>query len=416
MSVTDRENRVSARARLPWRTSALLAVFAAASLVFPAAAQADPETTASASASPSATPSANANPSEPAKPRPSGSANQSGQPAADVSDAGKPGDKEPGDKKPKRKKPKHKKPSKQAIERAIMMAAARQQLAMLTDDLARQTETFQAAKKKRDKIRAKIKAMQGKITEAELRLTRFVRQTYIMGAEPSVLAQIAALDSGDPTSYQQLQLTLAQVGAAQSSDLASSLNLIVKVQSQKAAAETAFAAAKAPYDLLRWNVATAQSILGIASGIPLTAATEKKITSYPVGDCSFPEAPPTPVTCEEAQINALAEVVRPTANWDHLCLGFISKAYGGAGGTIPRAIDVWNSLPLESRHTPDTVAPPGSLMFWAPNHIALSLGNNMLVSTDVLGSGRAWIVSFATIQSVWNMPYLGWSAPDFSHA
>lgn len=75
---------------------------------------------------------------------------------------------------------------------------------------------------------------------------------------------------------------------------------------------------------------------------------------------------------------------------------------------------MWSGLSSKRKHPGDVDAPAGALMFWGPNHVAISLGNRMLISTDVLGSGRAFVVSYATMQSVWNLDYLGWAEPDFS--
>ncbi len=75
---------------------------------------------------------------------------------------------------------------------------------------------------------------------------------------------------------------------------------------------------------------------------------------------------------------------------------------------------MWDGLSQKRKHPGDTAAPPGALMFWGPNHVAISLGNHMLISTDVLGSGKASVISYATMQSVWHLDYLGWAEPDFS--
>ncbi|MEI8083984.1 MAG: hypothetical protein WCI74_19270, partial [Actinomycetes bacterium] len=309
---------------------------------------------------------------------------------------------------------KNKEIKKKAADLAAMLAAAREQLALAEKDLAKAEPKFEAAKKAYKQSKARLASMSGQVEAAKLNLARYVRQTYMLGAEPGFVTQMNALNADSPEAFQQYQLTLSRVGDAQTNQIVISQALLATVEAERAAAEQAFNAAKATHDLITLNVIVSKNTLGIASGeqmSPLTAETFKK---YPVGECDFP-IQNTTNNCKQAQEWAIGQVANPMKNWSDLCLNMVTIAYGGPQ-TYPRAIDMWNSLPAEDKHSPDTVAPPGALMFWAPNHTAMSLGNNMLVSTSVLGSERVWIVSFATIQAAWHLPYLGWTPPDFSHA
>ncbi|MEI6624646.1 MAG: hypothetical protein WCP28_22385, partial [Actinomycetes bacterium] len=309
---------------------------------------------------------------------------------------------------------KAKEAKKQEADQAAMIAAAQQQLATAEKDLAKAEPKFEAARKAYNKAKDRLAAMSGQIEAAKLNLARYARQTYMLGAEPGFVTQMNALNADSPEAFQQYQQTLSRVGDAQTNQVLMAQALLATVEAERAAAEQAFAAAKATHDLISLNVIVSKNTLGIASGeqmSPLTAETFKK---YPVADCDFP-IQNTTNNCKQAQEWAIGQVANPMKNWSDLCLNMVTIAYGGPQ-TYPRAIDMWNSIPAQDRHSPDTVAPPGALMFWAPNHTAMSLGNNMLVSTSVLGSERVWIVSFATIQAAWHLPYLGWTAPDFSHA
>lgn len=303
---------------------------------------------------------------------------------------------------------------KKAADHAAMIAAAQAQLEMITKDLAKETIVFAAATKARTKIQTKIASMSKEIDAAKVALAQYARQAYMLGADPDFINQVGAFDAGSPTLYQQYQDTLDRVGDAQNSRIAAAKTLLADVEAQQAAAEAAYNSAKATYDLVRLNMIVAKNTLGIASGESISPVSAETFASYPVGECDFP-IQNTTNDCKQAQQWALGQVANPMKNWSNLCLGMVTIAYGGPQ-TYPRAIDMWNSMPAETRHSPNTVAPPGALMFWAPNHVAMSLGNNMLVSTSVLGPARVWIVSFETIQSAWQLPYLGWTAPDFTYA
>ena len=152
--------------------------------------------------------------------------------------------------------------------------------------------------------------------------------------------------------------------------------------------------------------------------IPLSAnpnaqgKQKKRFATFQPGECSFPGVK-NPSSCDKAQRWAINQVKNPSKGWSYLCLSFVTHAYGRSSGA-PTASAMWDGLSSKRKHPGDTNAPAGALMFWGPNHVALSLGNRVLISTDVLGSGDAWVVSYATMQSVWNLDYLGWAEPDFS--
>ena len=145
---------------------------------------------------------------------------------------------------------------------------------------------------------------------------------------------------------------------------------------------------------------------------PNAKGSKKKFATFQPGECSFPGVK-NPSSCDKAQRWAINQVKNPSQGWSYLCLSFVTHAYGRSSGA-PTASAMWDGLSNKRKHPGDTNAPAGALMFWGPNHVALSLGNHVLISTDILGSGDAWVVSYATMQSVWNLDYLGWAEPDFS--
>lgn len=69
-------------------------------------------------------------------------------------------------------------------------------------------------------------------------------------------------------------------------------------------------------------------------------------------------------------------------------------------------------------HPGDRNPPVGALLIYsgtAHGHVAVYLGNNLVFSTDVLGSGSVYIASADKIESAgWNMNYVGWADPYFN--
>ncbi len=319
--------------------------------------------------------------------------------------------------KKKKTKEEIEKEKKAAAEAAAAAAAAQEALNLAEADLPRVTKRFNAATKRSKAANARLDSLNGRIQEARMTVARVARQAYITGVDPAALAQVVTLESADATSWSNAQRMLKMVGDTESIRMAQAIATIEAAEKEKKDADTDYAAAKAEYDLVTLNVRAARFALGLSSDGPVAADVTEFFKTYPVPDCSFkPEdMNKTSRSCSDAMRYVLSQVTSPEKSWFNLCLNLVTIAYG-APQTIPNAIDQWNSMPEELRHSPNTVAPPGALMFWSPNHVAISLGNNMIASNDVLGTGRVWIVSFQTIQARWNMPYLGWTAPDFRNA
>ena len=339
-------------------------------------------------------------------------------PAADkaTEDAAKAKGKDKGKKK-KKTKEEIEKEKKEAAEKAAAAAAAQEALNLAEADLPRVTKRFKAATKRSKEANAHLDGLNGKIQEARMTVARVARQAYITGVDPAALAQVVTLEAADATSWSNAQRMLKMVGDSESIRMAQAIALIEAAEKEKKDADAEFAGAKAEYDLVTLNVRAARFALGLSSDGPVAADVTEFFKTYPVPDCQFkPEdSNKTSRSCSDAMRYVLSQVTSPEKSWFNLCLNLVTIAYG-APQTIPNAIDQWNGMPEEFRHSPNTVAPPGALMFWSPNHVAISLGNNMIASNDVLGTGRVWIVSFQTIQARWNMPYLGWTAPDFRNA
>ena len=99
------------------------------------------------------------------------------------------------------------------------------------------------------------------------------------------------------------------------------------------------------------------------------------------------------------------------------CEGYMTRAYGNAGG-YPTAISHWNAAGPRTMGS-STVPPRGALVFWRTGnpagHVALSLGNGIVESTDFNGTSyQAGQLGIGPISAIdrWG-PRLGWRAPNF---
>lgn len=331
-----------------------------------------------------------------ADPKPAASANPTTSKPPKTASAqpgkAKPSQPEPDKPKKREKKKQGEEEDKQSIvDMGVVLAAAQRQLDTAKPDLARAQLALDVARRTADAARAELGTLRTNVTVTRAVTIGDRDQSALQGLSHALLPQVAA-----PTPASAPLVTMERLKAAESA---------------ATAADAAVARAKATYDLVRINVETAKATLGMASGALSPSAVAQQVRAYPVGECSFPGVR-NPNDCRKAQRWAIEQTINPVKNWDHLCLNLVTMAYGWSSGA-PTAIAMWNGLPRHRKQSPNTVAPPGALMFWGPNHVAMSLGNNMMVSSDVLGVGRAWIVSFETIQAVWGLQYLGWSAPDF---
>ena len=100
------------------------------------------------------------------------------------------------------------------------------------------------------------------------------------------------------------------------------------------------------------------------------------------------------------------------------CEGYMTRAYGHAGG-YPTAIAHWNAAGPRTKGM--SVPPRGAIVFWRTGnpagHVALSLGNGQVISTDYdskTGGYSANTISAGPITDIdkWG-PRLGWRAPNF---
>lgn len=112
-------------------------------------------------------------------------------------------------------------------------------------------------------------------------------------------------------------------------------------------------------------------------------------------------------------VNWAMQYVGAGLEYNHLCLGFVDAAYGARGARQPRAIDQWYAAKRAGKAHPGDMTPPlGAQVFWwsgnPARHIALYIGNGMVVSTGVDG-GRVGVRSLEWFNTYYG-PYLGWAS------
>ena len=93
-------------------------------------------------------------------------------------------------------------------------------------------------------------------------------------------------------------------------------------------------------------------------------------------------------------------------------------SWANSHSNSPSAWQHWLDTPASYKHQGDTNPPAGALMFWEGGqygHAALSVGNGMVGSTDIGGTGTYKIVPFTDFKQKWgNLQYLGWTDPYFN--
>jgi hypothetical protein len=95
--------------------------------------------------------------------------------------------------------------------------------------------------------------------------------------------------------------------------------------------------------------------------------------------------------------------------WRHLCLRFVRKVYG-LPARDRSAIAAWHEA--ASKHKGDRQPPAGVPVFWSgggPGHVALSLGDGWVLTSDYPSAGRVTKVSISALHAAWHLQYLGWT-------
>jgi hypothetical protein len=90
----------------------------------------------------------------------------------------------------------------------------------------------------------------------------------------------------------------------------------------------------------------------------------------------------------------------------------VCRTWAGIGARYGTASTAWYNT--NDRHPGSRKPPRGSAVYWTGGshgygHIAISLGNGRIRSTDAGGSGRVATVPLSWIESHWGLRYAGWA-------
>ena len=118
-----------------------------------------------------------------------------------------------------------------------------------------------------------------------------------------------------------------------------------------------------------------------------------------------------------AVAKAAAESAKPTVNLAGLCDHSVGLWWGLAHSGQVDAAAHWKSIPAARKHAGNAAdAPAGSLVFFNPDHVAISAGGGKVWSTDIKRPGKVDLVTIGTITSNWSSfikGVLGWTDPVF---
>jgi hypothetical protein len=107
----------------------------------------------------------------------------------------------------------------------------------------------------------------------------------------------------------------------------------------------------------------------------------------------------------------VAAAVRSTVNSPGRCLEW-SREQAGIPSRYSDAATAWEHA--TGRRPRDLDPPRGAAVYWTGGsrgygHIAISLGNHQVRSTDAAGAGQVATVSIHDITEEWHLEYAGWS-------
>jgi hypothetical protein len=141
-----------------------------------------------------------------------------------------------------------------------------------------------------------------------------------------------------------------------------------------------------------------------------TAAGTVKAKVAPLAVPAVPAAPAGQVLNTPAMARA-TQYIGTVGPWAHLCLSFVRTVFG-----LPMeqasAISAWNAA--QYKHIGDFNPPAGVPVFWSggtsgAGHVAFSMGNGWIVTTDYPVAGGVSEVPLSYISALWHLQYLGWT-------
>lgn len=124
------------------------------------------------------------------------------------------------------------------------------------------------------------------------------------------------------------------------------------------------------------------------------------------------------IVCDDSACSNIMSIVNkeiqsPSQNWYDRCESFVDYILHN-GASYATANAHWQGdISNGSAHPGDRNPPAGKLVFFknsnSAGHVAISLGNGMIASTDILGRGKVGIVTLNQITNgIWHLEYRGW--------
>lgn len=106
---------------------------------------------------------------------------------------------------------------------------------------------------------------------------------------------------------------------------------------------------------------------------------------------------------------AYGQITNPSQSWYRMCQSFVRQSFG-LPGIYDTADEAWWAG-LKRGNTPINDIPAGVPVYWGPNHVALSVGDGLCISSDVVTAGQVDEVPIASLHNgaIWGLDWRGWS-------
>lgn len=166
-----------------------------------------------------------------------------------------------------------------------------------------------------------------------------------------------------------------------------------------------------------------EGLYGNMVGVKANTGNRRRLYVFSIGDADNKGGGSTPAgfnkqgnprTVEQAVAWLEKMEANKTGITVNQCSHYMAEAYGWDNSGSPTALSLWGAIPASLKHPGKSSPPRGALVFWTtgvtPGHVAMSLGNGMIASTDI-PRGRIGIVPIAKIDR-WG-PRVGWAVPHW---
>lgn len=332
-------------------------------------------------------------------------------------------------------------------EAAVTRAEGKVSAALAEVETAQQAEAaaraaLAAAKEEVSRQRAQIKKVEARIAELVRQISGLARQAYMSGGEQSSLEFL--LETTDPADF-SLRMeaqrrvsrgndTLFDQATAAREELGRQLVTLKQLEQsaaeheaeasrQASAAEAAARSAQAARDAAAAAAEEVRRLVAERQAAVTEIDARRREANQLYERLVAQQARASGVTQTTGTLRSGPEAVAWAMNWlgkgssyDGLCLGFVDDAYAAPGGKrMPTAIGQWYRAKAAGKgRSGDRNPPVGAHVFWwsanAARHIAMYVGNGMVISTGVDGD-RVGMRSMEYFDSYG--PYLGWAEPYY---